>query len=87
MIGVPWLAYFAAANLHQMGRWTLYGVGNDNFLFQRFSYRIFMQHFWLEGGQVTFWNQPFFRWIAGVLHMPSVIRALARCIWTPPASR
>ena len=69
LIGVPWLAYFAAANLHQVGRWTLYGVGNDNFLFQRYSYRVFMQHFWLEGGQVTFWNQPFYRWIAGTLHM------------------
>ncbi len=69
LIGAPWLAYFAAANLHQVGRWTLYGVGNDNFLFQRYSYRVFMQHFWLEGGQVTFWNQPLYRWIAGTLHM------------------
>ena len=69
LIGVPWLAYFAAANVHQIGRWTLYGVGNDEFQFQRFAYRIFMQQYWLEGGQVTFWNQPLFRWIAGALHM------------------
>ncbi len=69
LIGIPWLAYFAAANAHQVGRWTLYGVGNDNFQFQRYSYRVFMQHYWLEGGQVTFWNQPLYRWIAGTLHM------------------
>ena len=69
LIGLPWLAYVAAANAHQIGRWTLYGEGNDNFLFQRYSYRVFMQHYWLEGGQITFWNQPFFRWIAGALHM------------------
>src|SRR5688572_7013617 len=69
LIGVPWLAYTAAANLDQIGRWTLYGVGNDNFQFQRFAYRIFLQHYWLEAGQVTFWNQPFYRWIAGALHM------------------
>ena len=69
LVGVPWLAYTAAANLYQVGRWTLYGEGNDNFLFQRYSYRVFMQHYWLEGGQVTFWNQPLFRWIAGALHM------------------
>lgn len=69
LVGVPWLAYTAAANLYQVGRWTLYGEGNDNFLFQRYSYRVFMQHYWLEGGQITFWNQPFFRWIAGALHM------------------
>ena len=69
LAGVPWFAYFAAANVHQVGRWTLYGVGNDNFLFQRYAYRVFMQHYWLEGGQVSFWNQPLYRWIAGTLHM------------------
>ena len=81
LIGVPWLAYFAAANLHQVGRWTLYGVGNDNFQFQRYSYRIFMQHFWLEGGQVTFWNQPFYRWIAGTLHMLFGDSSLGELYW------
>jgi hypothetical protein len=69
LIGVPWLAYFAAANLFQVGRWTLYGEGNDNFHFQRYAYRVFMQHYWLEGGQITFWHQPFYRWIAGALHV------------------
>ncbi|MEP6783128.1 MAG: glycosyltransferase family 39 protein [Acidobacteriota bacterium] len=69
LIGVPWLAFLVAMHAHEVGRWTLYGIGNDNFLFQRFSYRVFMQHFWLEGGQLTFWNQPMYRWIAGVLHM------------------
>lgn len=68
-IGMPWLAYSVSINAHQIGRWTLYGVGNDEFQFQRFAYRIFMQQYWLEGGQVTFWNQPLFRWIAGALHM------------------
>lgn len=81
LVGVPWLAYFAAANLHQVGRWTLYGVGNDNFQFQRYSYRIFMQHFWLEGGQVTFWNQPFYRWIAGTLHMLFGDSSLGELYW------
>ena len=66
---VPWLAFMCAVTANEIGRWTLYGIGNDDFQFQRFSYRIFMQHFWLEGGQVTFWNQPLYRWIAGVLHM------------------
>ena len=68
-IGLPWFAYVVSIHAHQVGRWTLYGVGNDEFQFQRFAYRIFMQQYWLEGGQVTFWNQPLFRWIAGALHM------------------
>jgi hypothetical protein len=38
-------------------------------MFQRFAYRIFMEGYWLEGGQPTFWFQPFYRWIAGALHM------------------
>ena len=25
--------------------------------------------YWLEGGELTFWFQPFYRWIAGALHM------------------
>jgi hypothetical protein len=69
LIGIPWLAFVAAANAHQVAEWTGYGVGNDNMKFQKYSYRVFMQGFWLEGGQVAFWNQPLYRWIAGSLHM------------------
>jgi hypothetical protein len=85
LIIVPWLAYVAAANAHQVGRWTLYGVGNDNFQFQRFSYRIFMQHYWLEGGQPTFWNQPLFRWIAGLLHMIFGDSSVGQAYWDAAA--
>ena len=81
LVIVPWLAFVGAANAHQVGRWTLYGIGNDNFLFQRFSYRVFMQHFWLEGGQPTFWNQPLFRWIAGVLHMLFGDSSVGQAYW------
>ena len=81
LIVMPWLAFAAAVNLYQTGRWTLYGIGNDNFLFQRFSYRIFMQHFWLEGGQPTFWNQPLFRWIAGALHLLFGDSSLGQVYW------
>ena len=85
LIVVPWLAYVGAANAHQVGRWTLYGIGNDNFLFQRFSYRIFMQHYWLEGGQTTFWNQPLFRWIAGLLHMLFGDSSVGQAYWDAAA--
>ena len=85
LIIVPWLAYVGAANAHQVGRWTLYGIGNDNFQFQRFSYRIFMQHYWLEGGQITFWNQPLFRWIAGLLHMIFGDSSVGQAYWDAAA--
>jgi hypothetical protein len=81
LVIVPWLAFVVALNAHQAGRWTLYGIGNDNFLFQRFSYRIFMQHYWLEGGQITFWNQPLYRWIAGILHMLFGDSSLGQVYW------
>ena len=81
LVVVPWFAFVAAANVYQVGRWTLYGIGNDNFLFQRFSYRVFMQHYWLEGGQTTFWNQPLFRWIAGVLHMLFGDSSVGQAYW------
>ncbi len=81
LVIVPWLAFIAASKAEQVGRWTLYGIGNDNFLFQRFSYRIFMQHFWLEGGQLTFWNQPLFRWFAGGLHMLFGDSSVGQAYW------
>jgi hypothetical protein len=81
LIALPWLAYIAAANADQIGRWTLYGEGNDNFHFQRYAYRVFMQHYWLEGGQPTFWNQPFNRWIVGGLHMIFGDSSVGQAYW------
>ena len=81
LIVVPWLAFVAAANVYQVGRWTLYGEGNDNFLFQRYSYRVFMQHYWIEGGQVTFWNQPLIRWIVGAQHMLFGESSVGQAYW------
>ena len=81
LIALPWLVYVAAANAYQIGRWTLYGEGNDNFHFQRYAYRVFMQHYWLEGGQPTFWNQPFKRWIVGALHMIFGDSSVGQAYW------
>ena len=81
LIALPWLVYIAAANVDQIGRWTLYGEGNDNFHFQRYSYRVFMQHYWLEGGQPTFWNQPLYRWIVGALHMIFGESSVGQAYW------
>ena len=81
LIAVPWLVYVAAANVDQIGRWTIYGEGNDNFHFQRYAYRVFMQHYWLEGGQPTFWHQPLFRWIAGALHMIFGDSSVGQAYW------
>lgn len=81
LLGVPWLAYIAAINAGQVAGWTLYQVGNDDFAFQRFSYRIFMQGYWLEGGQITFWNQPLYRWIAGALHMVFGDSSVGQAYW------
>jgi hypothetical protein len=81
LVAVPWLAFVAAANAHQIAHWIGYGVGNDNFRFQRYAYRIFMQGFWLEGGQLTFWNQPLYRWIAGALHMIFGDSSVGEALW------
>src|ERR1044071_3885422 len=35
----------------------------------RYAYRIYMQGYWLEGGELTFHFRPLYRWIAGALHM------------------
>jgi hypothetical protein len=67
-VGVPWLTFVVASCLPLVGRFSLYSPGNDWSTFQSFSYRIVLQGFWLEGGSATFWFQPFYRWIVGVLH-------------------
>jgi len=35
-------------------------------MYQRFAYRIVLQGYWLEGGSIVFYFQPFYRWIVGV---------------------
>jgi hypothetical protein len=69
LIGVPFLALIAARGLDDIGRVTWYTSGDDWWVFQRFAYRIYLQGYWLEGGEPAFWFQPFYRWIAGALHM------------------
>jgi hypothetical protein len=69
LVGVPWLTYIGVAAAPAIGRWVLYDVGHDYWMFQRFAYRIVMQGYWLEGGTPTFYFQPLYRWIAAVLHV------------------
>jgi hypothetical protein len=69
LVGIPWLALFAGSSMVDVGRITLFTPGDDFTHFQRFAYRIYMQGFWLEGGQWTFWYQPLYRWIIGLTHI------------------
>jgi hypothetical protein len=69
LIGVPWLAFVTAVHASHIGRFSMYAGGDDMWMFQRFAYRIYLQGYWLQGGEATFWFQPFYRWIAGALHM------------------
>jgi hypothetical protein len=69
LLGMPFLGLFLALGLSRIGRITLYSSGDDWWMFQRYGYRIFMEGYWLEGGQLTFWFQPLYRWISGALHM------------------
>jgi len=69
LVGVPWLAIVSAIALRRIGAFTLYLFGDDALTYQRFAYRVFMEGYWLEGGQPTFWNQPLYRWTSGALHV------------------
>jgi len=71
LIGIPWLVVDVVDNVYEQGfgRMTFYAPGNDFWEFQRWAYRIFLQGYWLEGGEPTFWFQPMYRWIAGALHV------------------
>ena len=69
LIGIPWLAFVTAVHASHIGRFSLYAGGDDMWMFQRFAYRIYLQGYWLQGGELTFWFQPFYRWIAGAWHL------------------
>ena len=69
LIGIPWLTFITAVHASHVGRFSFYAGGDDMWMFQRFAYRIYLQGYWLQGGEPTFWFQPFYRWIAGALHM------------------
>lgn len=69
LFGVPWLAIFAVRSIPQVGHFTMFSQGDDWLTFQQFAHRIFMQGYWLQGGQATFWYQPLYRWTTGVLHL------------------
>jgi hypothetical protein len=66
-----WLALHVVDTYYDLGfnRMQLLMPGNDWWQFQRYAYRIYMQGYWLEGGETTFWFQPLYRWIAGALHL------------------
>lgn len=69
LFGLPWLAFYAGRAMTDVGKFVLYSFGDDWLTFQRHAYRIFMQGYWLEGGERTFWNQPLYRWTSGALHL------------------
>jgi hypothetical protein len=69
LVGVPCLAILAARSMPHVGRFTIFSQGDDWQVFQRTAFRIFIQGYWLEGGETTFWFQPFYRWTTGALHL------------------
>jgi hypothetical protein len=69
VIGIPWLAFIGVTAFDHLAKFSFYAGGDDQWTFQRFAYRIYLQGYWLEGGEPTFWFQPGYRWIAGAWHM------------------
>jgi hypothetical protein len=67
LIALPFLAIFMALGAQRAGIFTWYSSGDDWWTFQRLSYRIYMQGYWLEGGERTFWFQPLYRWVLGAI--------------------
>ena len=68
LVGVPWVVFFVARTLPQIGHISFYSV-DDWLTYQVAGYRIYMSGFWLEGGNQVFDYQPLYRWITGALHL------------------
>lgn len=86
LVGLPWLMLWLPRATAQAGLFTWYSPGDDWWMFQRFAYRIYLQGHWLEGGETTFWFQPFYRWIAGGLHMIFGDSSVGELLWDAGAA-
>lgn len=86
LIGVPFLASLVALHASEAGVFTWYSIGDDWWMFQRYAYRIYLQGFWLEGGEKTFWFQPLYRWIAGALHLIFGDSSIGELFWDAAAA-
>ena len=69
LVGLPWMALFVARAWSQIGRVSIYSLGDDWLMYQVAAYRISLNGYWIQGGSPTFYFQPFYRWIAGMLHV------------------
>ena len=71
LLAPSWLALNIVDTFRDQGfgRMDFISPGDDFWWFQFAAYRIYMEGFWLEGGELAFWYQPFYRWIAGALHL------------------
>ena len=85
-VALPFLAIFLVLGAAQAGIFTWYSAGDDWWMFQRFAYRIYMQGFWLQGGEATFWFQPFYRWVAGALHLIFGDSSVGELFWDAGAA-
>ena len=69
LLGLPWLALAVARSWGQVGHVTIYSSGDDWQFYQAAAYRIVMNGFWIQGGSPTFYVQPLYRWVVGLLHL------------------
>lgn len=69
LIGIPWMSGIATKYVAWVGQYNLYSIGDDWLAFQLFAHRIFMDGYWLQGGEKAFWFQPLYRWTVGTLHL------------------
>lgn len=81
LLGLPWLSLFMVEHLPRVGKFTLYTLEDDWLTFQRFAHRIFMEGYWLEGGEKMFWFQPLYRWINGALHILFGDSSVGEALW------
>ena len=69
LLGLPWLALAVARSWEQIGHVTIYSLGDDWQFYQAAAYRIVMNGYWIQGGSPTFYVQPLYRWVVGLLHL------------------
>jgi hypothetical protein len=84
LLGLPWLTFFTSWSLAQVGRFSIYSA-DDWLTYQVAGHRIYMQGYWLEGGNAAFDFQPFYRWMTGALHLVFGDSSVGEVYWDASA--
>ena len=80
LFGLPLLCFFTNLWLFHIGKWKVWGAGDDWTSYQIFARKIVVGGEWLNAGEGVFIMQPLYRYFVGIYHLLFGQSAFAQCM-------